>query len=102
MSLSKAEAQERVVAELRKCRPAGSDYVIVVRHTRRAPFGWVFSGNSKRYLQTGDLRYALAGNGAIFVNGHDGAVEFCGSAYALEELLETYERKWGRVGDYVE
>ena len=35
--------------------------------TIEEPFGWVFSWNDRRYLETGDIKYALYGNIPVVV-----------------------------------
>jgi hypothetical protein len=36
---------------------------------------WVFFFNSQRYLETGEFRYALAGNGPILVEKRTGEIQ---------------------------
>ena len=76
--------------------PAGARWVIVDTATIEKPFGWVFFYNSERFLATGDVIYALAGNGPVFVNKHTESVDFFGSIPTLDVLLADYESKLGQ------
>ena len=69
---------------------------LVERSTVEKPFGWVFFYNSKKFLDTGEFRYRLAGNGPIVVNKHDGSVEFFGASRPPLEIVAEYEQKLAR------
>ena len=93
--LTKEQATESVKNELRRrCQIPGDSYVIVEKFTIEKHFGWVFFYNSKRYLETGNISDAIAGNGPVFVNRLNGRVEFCGSHKPIEVFVAEYERKW--------
>ena len=68
-------------------------FVVVEKNTVEKPFGWVFFYNSKRYVETGEFRYRLAGNGPVIVNKHNGSVEFFGTNKPPQEIVEEYEKK---------
>lgn len=55
------------------------------------PFGWVFYYTSQKFLETGQTRYRLAGNGPIIVDKEDGCVKFCGSKPPIEARFEKYQ-----------
>src|SRR5262245_52751651 len=99
MALTKREAEERAAALLKIARAPGSDPAIVASKTTRAPFGWICFYESRKYLETGEARYALAGNGPIVVNGHDGTAVMLSPLVSLSEQVEQYRREWGRVHD---
>jgi hypothetical protein len=48
--------------------------VIIEDSTRTEAFGWVFFWSDKRYMETGDVRYALQGNLPIVVLRDSGQV----------------------------
>ena len=94
--ISKDQAKKSVEAELQRGYQIPDDtYVIIEDLTIEKPFAWIFFYNSKKYLKTGDFNDVIAGNGPVFVNKHNGVIEFCGSRKSLDELLLEYERKWG-------
>jgi hypothetical protein len=41
--------------------------VIIEKSIREEPFGWVFFWNDKRFVDTGNRRYALCGNQPVVV-----------------------------------
>lgn len=48
---------------------------------------WAFGWNDRRWIEAGDIRYALAGNGPIFVSKLDGAISLGGSSRTIEAQL---------------
>jgi len=96
--MTKQQAEEAVAAELRtKCQIPNDSFVIIENLTIEKPFGWVFFYDSKKYLETGNVDDAIAGNGPVFVNKHDGSIEFCGSYKSVQEFISEHERKWAGV-----
>ena len=55
---------------------------------------WVFFYNTKRYLETGEFSYRLAGNGPVLVNKTSGEIVTLGTAPTVPELLEEYEGRF--------
>ncbi len=51
-------------------------------------FGWILFYQSKRYLETGDIRNAVAGNAPIVVAKSDGRIHVTGTGRPLEYFLE--------------
>ncbi len=91
MIMTKSEA-EQVAREYLKNREgdAGCELVLIDQHTIERPFGWVFFYDAKRHVETGDFRYALAGNAPIVVTNTDGRIHETGTAYPLEHYLKEY------------
>ncbi len=54
-------------------------------------YGWVFFYNSRRYLETGDIMFAFAGNGPVVVERKDGTVTELGSGRSVEDELRDFE-----------
>jgi hypothetical protein len=73
-------------------------WVVGYEFTIEKPFGWVFFYNSKKFLETGEIGFALAGNGPAMVNRYDGTIEFGGTANPPEFYIEEYERKLASRG----
>ncbi|KUO97587.1 hypothetical protein AR276_23565, partial [Stenotrophomonas maltophilia] len=61
------EARRRVEAAL-----ASDDEPVAITHEHEVVEGWLFCFQSLRYLQSGEISDALAGNGPIFVDRHTG------------------------------
>jgi hypothetical protein len=91
--LTKAEALELVSTRLNEMHRTGEPCMVVETKTIEKPYGWVFFYNSKKYLDTGNFRFRLAGNGPVIVNKRSGAVEFFGSNKPPEEFIKDYEEK---------
>ena len=91
--LTKTEALEIVSKKLKEMSPSDDTFVCDDTGTIEKPFGWVFFYNSKTYLETGEIRYALAGNGPVIVNKETGSVDFFGTSRSPLAIVEEYERK---------
>jgi Immunity protein 35 len=91
--LTKTEALEIVSKRLEQMSTPADPFVVVDKNTIEKPFGWVFFYNSRRFVETGEFRYRLAGNGPVIVNKHDGSVEFFGTGRPPLEFVAEYEQK---------
>jgi hypothetical protein len=58
---------------------------------------FVFFYNTKRFLETGDNRYRLAGNGPILVSKRDGYLHAYGSNRPVEVFIADFERQIAAV-----
>ena len=98
--LTRTQAREIVQAELlRRCQIPGDSFVIIDDLTVERPFGWVFFYDSKKYLDSGRVEDAIAGNGPVLVNKNSGHVEFCGSHKPVQSSIRDYEEKLRVSGD---
>jgi hypothetical protein len=88
MALTKAEARQLA---LNYIQSGSREVVLLDDKTMEKSFGWVFFFNSKRYVETGDDRYALYGNGPIVVTKADGQVHQIGTAFPLDHYLRRFE-----------
>lgn len=79
------EARRRVQAAL-----ASDDEPVAITHEHEVVEGWLFCFQSLRYLQSGEISDALAGNGPIFVDRHTGEQHALGTAYAPEEAVRRH------------
>ena len=100
--LTHDEARDIVDRELQSCvLPNGDDLVVLDEHTIEKPWGWVFFYQSRRFRDTGDFGYLLAGNAPYIVNRHDASIHVTGTAQPIEcyideyeENLETKSKRW--------
>lgn len=68
------------------------DVAIMPEHTIERAWGWVFFFQSTKFIETGDIAYALAGNAPIFVNRSNGEVWPRSRTYdGVERQIEEYE-----------
>jgi len=69
----------------------GADCALLEESTSEKPYGWYFCFQSKKFLETKNVRDSLAGSGGFIVEKTDGRVFHFGSAYSLERNLRAYE-----------
>lgn len=93
--VTKDEARRLVEAKISTWRPIapGTEIVIVDASTRETAFGWIFFYQSKQYLETGVLKYALAGNAPLIVDRDSGEIVETGTAYPIEHYIEEFEKR---------
>ena len=89
--LTREQALELLAKRLGQLSPE-NDFVTVEEGTIEKPYGWVFFYNSRKYLETGEIRYAIAGNGPVIVNKHLGTTDFFGPVDWVK-AIDEYERK---------
>ena len=87
------QAHTLVQGELAKMSPLEEDeWTIVPTSTVAKPWGWVVFYTSRRYLETGETRYAVAGNAPFIVERETGCLLPTGTAKPLHEYIAAYER----------
>ena len=90
---NRQEAQrlaEQHLSEMQISPP--TELAILSERTIETDFGWVFFWNSKRYLETDEFQYALAGNAPLIVDRRDGSIHGTSTAEPIEEIMERYRR----------
>ena len=92
--LTKDDAYSLVESEFSKFDP-DTDPVIVGEATQEYSWGWVVHYQSKKYLETNEIRHAFAGNAPYIVNKYSGEVYITGTARPVEEYVREYEKKIG-------
>jgi Immunity protein 35 len=70
---------------------AGLELVLVDQETIERDFGWVFFYDSKKRLETGNLRAAILGNAPIVVTKIDGKIHETGTAHPPEYYLSRFD-----------
>ncbi len=90
--IDKNEA-EKIVTEflLQDWQIEGDEFVILNEDTIERNFGWVFFYDSKKYLETDNISYALAGNAPIILNKYNGSKHITGTAFETEHYINEYE-----------
>ena len=92
-SLTQSQARELVAVKLAAI-PDDDElggFVILDEHTIKRPWGWVFFYDSRKHHETGDFKYAIAGNAPYIVNRFDGSMHVTGTARATEHYIAEYE-----------
>jgi len=68
------------------------DLVVLDEVTIEKPWGWVFFYGSRKWRETKDAKYAIAGNAPLLVEKHSGRVIPLGTARRAEYYIERYEQ----------
>jgi hypothetical protein len=92
--MEKSEALQIATDYLRVKRRMKEDSIAITACERK-PYGWVLHYNSKRFVETGDITYALIGNCPLVVTDGDKAVHVVGGGVDREAGLRAFERKHG-------
>lgn len=66
---------------------------LVEASTMWESFGWVFFYSSKKFIATGSIRDAIAGNSPIIVDKESGELLTTGTAYPIQHYIDEYRRK---------
>jgi hypothetical protein len=62
--------------------------------TIEANFGWVFFYTSRLFRETGDVRYAVAGNAPLIVDRVDGSIHLTDTVQPLADHIDQYRSTW--------
>lgn len=54
--------------------------------------GWVFFYGTRKYLETGDDRYSLFGNGPIIVGKGNGRIMSSGSGHDIDYYIQQFRQ----------
>jgi len=71
------------------------DYIVIDENPLEEEFGWVFFYTSRKYYETGELKYAIAGNAPLIYEVSSNEIICTGTAEPIEKYLEAYRK----VGD---
>ena len=66
--------------------------VIVHEATIEKLYEWIFFYTSKRWLETSETRFAVAGNAPFLVSRDTGQVHVFGTANSIDRYIEEYEQ----------
>ena len=98
MQVEKTKAKEIAFAKiLNGWRIDGDEPIIFDEHTIERDWGWVFFWGSRKFEETQDFKYALAGNAPILVKCVDGSAHFTTTAIPVEEYLEENADELGII-----
>jgi len=90
--ITREEALGIATAKIRSSWSIAEDEPLMSDEVREEDFGWVFFYGSRRFAETGDFRYAIAGNGPVVVERESGAVLMLGTAFGVDYQLNEYRR----------
>lgn len=72
--------------------PDDDEVIILELETIDKPWGWIFFYTSRKWIETNDDLYALAGNAPILVEKATGKLFETGTAYSIEHYIAQYEK----------
>ena len=86
------DARAAVIHQLCRRSVGGPEGIAIIdSETVEKPYGWIFFYNSRRYVESGELVYALVGQGPVVVVAETGEVIELGSAYAADVAIKQLE-----------
>ena len=93
--LSYQEAVSLVEREIARfdSLPDGDSWAVHLDKTIERPFGWVFFFDSTLHAQTGEAKYAVAGNAPLIIDRNTGEVVPTGTARPVEQYIAEYEER---------
>lgn len=71
--------------------PDDDECIIIEPDTIEKDWGWVFFYTSKKWYETKNIKYAVAGNAPLIVLRENGQVLVTGTAHATEHYIERFE-----------
>jgi len=93
--ITRTRAMELAYKEIggfKKALPDDDEIIILDDGTIEKPWGWVFFYTSRKFHETNDLKYAVAGNSPIIVERESGRVLMTGTAYPIQHYIQNYEQ----------
>lgn len=91
------EAKAIAMKEIPDLSDKGIDMVIFDDSTIAKPYGWVFFFGSRQFEETGDINFAVGGNGPLVVR-HSGKVDKLTSAGLPKDTIAAFEKRHGLRG----
>lgn len=70
--------------------PGGDNIVLNDAGTQSYDFGWVFYWQNRKFLETRDTSFMLAGNAPLLVDRHTGALHVTGTGRSLDYYISNY------------
>jgi hypothetical protein len=89
------EAKRKVIDFInRDFNVPDDELVLLESSTLEKSYGWVFFWNSKRYLETRNIRFSVAGGGPVIFERSNGKMMMLGGALPSDKSIEEYERNY--------
>ena len=88
------EAKQIAEVQINQQRFADNDSLIIIEEgIIEKEYAWIFSYTSKKYWETKDMNYAIAGNGPLFVSKLDGQISTYRTGLTVDGMIEEHEEK---------
>lgn len=97
--VSESEAQCIASDYIRSLDPHSQlNLVILPGHTISKPWGWIYFYSTKEFAETGDMQYALGGNGPVVVERQTGMVSVFPTNQSVEVSIRQFESsRWSKA-----
>jgi hypothetical protein len=98
MRVTFEEAKEiaKAYIEANQLRPEdqtdGNKLILSEGETIEKEYGWHFFSAPSKFIETEDIRYAIAGNAPFLIEKENGRLVEFGTAYPIEYYIEQYEK----------
>lgn len=89
--INKEDAKNIVIRRISGYELSDDEYIILDSETIEKNWGWVFFYTPKKWHETNDIKYAVAGNAPLMVLRENGKVLVTGTAHATEYYIERFE-----------
>jgi reverse gyrase len=100
MAITEEEARRRAEEELQRLFVDAATLLHVFdRPSLTRPYGWVFSWQSERYLETRDFMDVVVANSPLLVLRSSGKVIALPTCRTAEDSLARYEQGWEAIED---
>jgi hypothetical protein len=94
--MQRDEARAAVLDHLLRRGVGGAAGVTILdAKTIGKTYGWAFFYNSRRYVETGEMKHVLVGQGPVVVFADTGEIVELGSAYPAEKAIQLLEESRG-------
>ncbi|THB79904.1 MAG: hypothetical protein D3926_09820 [Desulfobacteraceae bacterium] len=80
-----------IIKEVDAIERDDDELIIIESETIEKEWGWVFFYSSKKWVETNDFQYAVAGNAPYIVLRHSGKILETGTAYPIDHYITRFE-----------
>lgn len=91
--INKEDAKILVEQELDNIHINNDELIIMDDLTIETSFGWFFFYQSKKYIETNDIRYMLGGNAPFMIDRKLNKLIYTGTSYDIEYYIKKYEQE---------
>ena len=94
--MKRDDAKLMVERELNSDRTPSDDGPLVVldKYTQEKPYGWIFTVNTRKFAETGDLLKSAIGIGPVVFVTEDKSIHILGSGCDKAEEIAEFERRF--------
>lgn len=78
---------------IRRRNPKLADELIVSKEPLEKTYGWIIFYSTRTYVETGNYKYALAGNGPLVVDKVTGEIVQLETAIPVADAIREFEER---------